>query len=84
MQVLTTICFDLELELPYQYVQEFVSRFCDKEHREAVKDTASLFVNDSCKLPLCVFYHPKEVGAAAIFLAARWRKNKGLPPGIPL
>ena len=45
---------------------------------------ATGFCNDSFKLPLCLYYHPKAISAACIILTAKWRRSKGLELGLPL
>jgi hypothetical protein len=46
------------------------------------KSLSYKFCNDSFKLPLCLYFHPKIIAAACILFAARWRKSQGLDPGI--
>jgi len=63
--VLNILGFDLDQELPYKHLIEF-SRYLTVPSHESIIDHAIKFCNDSFKLPLCLFFHPKIIAAACI------------------
>lgn len=81
-EVLCALAFDLDLELPYRHISEFCLKHVPVASRDSLYDLAVKFCNDSFKLPLCLFFHPKELAAACVFMAALWRKNKGFESGL--
>lgn len=68
-QVLEAISFDVDHELPYKYIIEFGTKFLSVASKENIIDIAFKFCNDSFKLPLCLFFHPKIIAAACIYMA---------------
>jgi hypothetical protein len=52
--------------------------------RDSIHELAVKFCNDSFKLPLSLFFHPKVQAAVCIHMAALWRKNKGFDCGIAI
>lgn len=71
MRVLGVVAFDLECcgvpDLVYGSVHAFFeagfANFASREHLFTISMT---YCNDSFKLPLCLFYHPKVIAAACI------------------
>ena len=82
--LLETLGFELECELPYKVLSDFCYKHLPLTSRDSILELAVKFCNDSFKLPLCLFFHPKVIAAACIHSAALWRKNKGLECGLPL
>jgi hypothetical protein len=82
-EILLAIGFDQEFELPYKHLRTFCEKHVPFASRETVYNLAFKFCNDSFKLPLCLFFHPKIIAAACIQMAAKWRINNGCDPGVP-
>ena len=74
--VLEAISFDFEGidELPYRWVRDFCESYANFASREHLQSIACIFCNDSFKLPLCLFFHPKVIAAACIFKAMQYRQ----------
>lgn len=83
-QVLETIGFDFDAELPYKYIHDFCHKHLPLTSRDAIYELTVKFCNDSFKIAICLYYHPKVIAAACIHMAALWRKNKGLDLGLSL
>jgi len=81
---LEAIAFELDLELPYKHIHDYCQKYLPVASRDSIYDLAAKFCNDSFKLPLCLFFHPKIIAAACIYSAALWRKNRGFDCGLPL
>lgn len=86
LQVLDALGFEFECELPYKYIREFCygGSYLVITARDSISELAVKFCNDSFKIPLCLYFHPKVIAAACILMAALWRKNKGIDCGLPL
>ena len=82
--MLEAIGFDFECELPYKHLKNFCDKYVPLPTKDSLYELAFKFCNDSFKLPLCLYYHPKVVAAACIHMAALWRKSKGLETGLQL
>jgi len=83
-KILEALAFDFECELPYKYINSFCQKHLPVLSKDSINQVATSFCNDSFKLPVCLFYHPKIIAAAVIHMAAIWRRNKGLEVGLPL
>ncbi|ORX90769.1 cyclin-like protein [Basidiobolus meristosporus CBS 931.73] len=66
--VLETLCFDLNLELPYSFVFEILAR-CAAAPKHAL--SAIAFTNDFIKTPLCLMYSSQVLAGVAIFLSSQ-------------
>lgn len=73
--MLEALGFDFEYELPYIHIREFCVKFLTIATRESIYDLALKFCNDSFKLPICLYIHPKIIASACIQMAAMWRKK---------
>ena len=71
------IGFDFECDLPYKAIKDFCMKYVPTVNRDSIFELATRFCNDSFKIPLCLYYHPKLIAAACIHMAALWRKKKG-------
>ncbi|TPX35859.1 hypothetical protein SmJEL517_g01737 [Synchytrium microbalum] len=67
------LSWDLYVELPYTYVFDFGNRLGVKRE---VGERAIGIVSDSCRLPLLLQYHPKEVAIAALYIACALIKEE--------
>lgn len=67
-ELLIATCFDFEHidNLPYGPILAFCRTYASTVCSEQLLTTAMTFCNDSFKLPLCLFYHPKVIAAACI------------------
>lgn len=83
-QVLETLSFDLEYELPYIHINGFCEKFLSVATKQSILENAIKFCNDSFKLPLVLLFHPKIIAAACIKMAVLWRKKQGLEQGLTL
>jgi len=58
--------FDLVENLPYGPIIAFCRTYANSVSSEQLETIAHSFCNDSFKLPLCLYYHPKVIAAACI------------------
>jgi hypothetical protein len=87
MRVLEAVGFDLECcgapDLVYGSVQAFfeagLANFACREHLYTI---SNVYCNDSFKLPLCLYYHPKVIAAACIQSAMLYRQQNGMDAGV--
>lgn len=77
--VLEAIAFDFECieHLPYSTIRTFCEKYANFASREQLHFIATSFCNDSFKLPLCLYYHPKIIAAACIQSAMVFRMQNG-------
>ncbi|ORX87521.1 cyclin-like protein [Basidiobolus meristosporus CBS 931.73] len=66
--VLETLCFDLNLELPYSFLFEILAR-CAATPKQAL--SAIAFTNDFIKTPLCLMYPPQVLAGVSVFLSSQ-------------
>ena len=73
VKILIKIGFDLEIILPYKYLENFFEylRRNLKDNIRIFLQTTTNFINDSFKIPLCLFYDPKLVALTSILLTAK-------------
>lgn len=83
-EILEKVGFDFEIELPYKHIRSFCENHVPFATRETLHQLAYKFCNDSFKLPVCLFFHPKIIAAACLQMAAKWRLNNGCDAGMPL
>lgn len=76
--------FDLEAldHLPYGAIRAFCEAHVPFASREHLHGIAQAFCNDSFKLPLCLYYHPKVIAAACLQSAMAYRGQHGCVAGI--
>jgi hypothetical protein len=84
LEILEKIGFDFEFELPYKHIRSFCEKHVPMASRESLYQLAFKFCNDSFKLPVCLYFHPKIIAAACVQLGAKWRMNNGCDAGMPL
>jgi hypothetical protein len=65
-KILFTNGFDLEIDLPYKHIRSFCEKYVQFATRESLYQIAFKFCNDSFKLPLSLYFHPKIIAAACI------------------
>lgn len=65
-EILQTIGFDFELELPYKHLRTYCEKYVPIATRETLHSLAFKFCNDSFKLPVSLYFHPKIIAAACI------------------
>jgi len=82
--VLEKIGFEFEIETPYKHIRSFCEKHVPFATRETLYDLAFKFCNDSFKIPVCLYFHPKVIAAACLQLAAKWRLNNGCDAGMLL
>lgn len=66
--VYNTIGYDLNVELPYKYIIKIKDYFISSLKNTDLFTVASNFINDSYKIPLCLYYHPMLIATASLFL----------------
>ena len=75
LKVLSRIGFDLEIILPYKFLEIFFDYLRiilnDTEKIRNFLQTSNNFINDSFKIPLCLFYQPRLIALASVFLTAK-------------
>jgi hypothetical protein len=73
-QVLNSIGFDLNVELPYKYVYNMKFYYFDYLKNSKLLVITNNFINDSFKLPLCLYYDPLLIALASLYLASVYFK----------
>lgn len=76
-QILLAIGFDTEVELPHVFISEFIDKFVVSDQRLPLHQVSIRFCNDSFKLPICLYHHPKVIAASCIAMAANWLSKRG-------
>ena len=71
-EILKIIGFDLNIDLPYKYIDTMVSYTLKTLRNPKFLIIATNFLNDSFKLPLCLYYHPKLLALAGIYMTMSW------------
>jgi hypothetical protein len=72
--ILQTIDFDLNVELPYKYIQQMGSYYRDSLKNPKLIIITTNFISDSFKLPLCLYYDPLYIALACLYLASFYFK----------
>lgn len=70
MQLLKRLGFDVQVQLPYALMINYVQLLDLKEHTELPK-RAWLHLNDGLQTPIYCMFPPETIATAVIFLAAR-------------
>lgn len=65
-EILVSTGFDLEFELPYKHLRGFCDKHVSFANREIMFQISLRFCNDSFKLPLSLYFHPKLIAAACL------------------
>lgn len=68
LSILCSIGFDLNIDLPYSYVEKMKPFFEDAQKMEKYLRIVYNFLNDSFKLPLCLYYSPVTISMATFYL----------------
>ncbi|VDP06856.1 unnamed protein product [Heligmosomoides polygyrus] len=79
--LLQTMKFDLQVDLPYQYLIDYSKKFkLTKPEINSLVHTSWTFVNDSAFTTLCLIWEPQVIAVALLHLSITVRKvNIGLP-----
>jgi len=70
-QLLASSAFEVQLDLPYPYLEAAQSRV-SKDRREAFLRVARNFVNDSYRTQLCLNKSASVIAEACVFLASEY------------
>jgi hypothetical protein len=70
-EILCTIGFDLNFDLPYEYLFKFRGLFNDSEQPKLYFTYCQWFLNDSFFLPLCIYHEPRLIALSAIYLLSQ-------------
>lgn len=73
--LLEALCFDMDLDSPYDLLTNYVTRLGVNEWL-SLKKCAWAFVNDSCRTILCVRFPQKVIAAAALYWASKYTKHE--------
>ena len=68
LQILTLIGFDLNIDLPYMYVEKMRPYFKDHIGKDSIVQAIYRFINDSFIVPVALFYSPLKIALAAVYL----------------
>ena len=69
LEILKITGFDINVDLPYIYIEKMKGYFMEYLPKgEKLIDIVYNFVNDSFKLPVCLYYSPLKIALAAISL----------------
>ncbi len=82
-KILIAIGFDLEIELPHVFITEFIEKFVTSDEKLKLYQVSIRFCNDSFKLPLSLYHHPKVIAASCIAMAAHWLSKRGCGESLP-
>ena len=70
-EILCAIGFDLNVDLPYEYLFKFRGLFNDSEQPKLYFTYCQWFLNDSFFLPLCIYHEPRLIALSAIYLLSQ-------------
>jgi len=73
-EVLNTLGFDLNLDLPYRYVHLMKFYYVENLKNPKLITITTNFINDSFKLPLCIHYDPLLIALASLYLTSVYFK----------
>lgn len=79
--LLEALCFDLNLESPYQILSGLVEKY-DLKKEAGFCRSAWSFVNDSCRTVLPILYSTKLISAAGFFLGIKSCQNRAQGPVV--
>ena len=69
-EILSAVGFDLNLDLPYRYVHQMKSYYFDYLGNPKLIIITTNFINDSFKVPLCLYFDPLLIALAGLHLAS--------------
>lgn len=72
--LLEALCFDLQLEQPYQFLFDFLCYYNVQENK-LLRNAAWAFVNDSTLTVLCLLFPARTIAASALYAAAKHTKT---------
>ena len=78
VHILKMIGYDLEIDLPYRYLEEFGKKYDQMPSSNIFMKIAKNFVNDSFRTTLCLYYPPHIIALAALHLTHCYL-NENLP-----
>lgn len=68
LQILKMIGYDLDIDLPYRYLEEFIKKYEQIPSPNIFMKIANNFLNDTFRTTLCLFYPPHIIALAALHL----------------
>lgn len=68
LDILCAVGFDINIDLPYSYIEKMKPIFGDANKMEKYLRIVYNFLNDSFKLPLCLYYSPVTIAMATFYL----------------
>ncbi|ORX76738.1 cyclin-like protein [Anaeromyces robustus] len=71
LEVLETICCDVNVDHPYSHLLNMMEKFNDSDHSNIVK-LAWCFINDSFKTTMCLRYPAQIIAASALYMACKY------------
>ena len=76
-KILLSIGFEMEVELPHSQITEFIERHVAPDQKLLLHQIAMRFCNDSFKLPISLYHHPKVIAASCIAMGSHWLSKRG-------
>lgn len=73
-EILSSMDFDLNIEIPYKYVHNMKFYFFEYLKNQKLIIITTNFINDSFKLPLCLYFDPLLIALASLYLASIYFK----------
>ena len=73
VKILINIGFDLDIILPYRYLDNFLGYLTNNlyENLKNFLQTTNNFINDSFKIPLCLYFDPNLIALTSILLTTK-------------
>ncbi|KAJ9633030.1 hypothetical protein H2204_007420 [Knufia peltigerae] len=69
--LLEALCFDLQLELPYRILLDFL-RFYDVQENKHLRNTSWAFLNDSLVTTMCLQLSPSSIAGSALYMGVKF------------
>ncbi|KAL6245036.1 hypothetical protein RBB50_007811 [Rhinocladiella similis] len=69
--LLEALCFDLQLELPYRILLDFL-RFYDVQENKQLRNTSWAFLNDSLVTTMCLQLSPSSIAGSALYMGVKF------------
>lgn len=73
-EIINCLGFDMDVDLPYRYVQSMKPYFLNYLKNPKLMIITTNFINDSFKLPLCLYFDPILIALASMYLLSVYFK----------
>jgi hypothetical protein len=73
IEILNFLGFELNVETPYEHLYMLLEKYNQSLLKnERLINFAYNIINDTYRRPICIFYHPKIISLAALYITAKY------------